>query len=122
MGSLLESKRLFPCPVCGEALEVKQTKKKKPYVVCDPCGVQLFVRNETGIGRFERLVAQAEQKDVWKHLEDMEDRYRKACPECGKAFWIEPKLVETSWLDGSFKGYRCPEPNCEGIVTEEVKE
>ena len=114
------SNRLFPCPVCGQGLEVRETKKKKPYVVCDPCGVQTFVRNETGIRRFERLVSEAGQRDIWKRLEDLQKRYRKTCPECGKPFWVEPKLVATSWVNGRFEGYRCPEADCEGIAREEV--
>jgi len=34
----------FPCPVCARPLQVKLTKKEKPYVTCDPCGVQVFIR------------------------------------------------------------------------------
>ncbi len=32
-------KRRFPCPVCTDPREVRLTKKDKPYIVCDPCGV-----------------------------------------------------------------------------------
>jgi hypothetical protein len=60
---------------------VRQTKKKKPYVICDPCGVQ------------------------------------QKCPECGKSFWIVPDQIKTSWVDGKFEGYRCPERGCSGAVT-----
>ena len=42
--------RLFPCCVCGEAREVGTTKKNKPYLICDPCGVQVFVEEKTGFG------------------------------------------------------------------------
>jgi len=34
--------RWFPCPICTELREVRITKKKKPYVTCDPCGIQFF--------------------------------------------------------------------------------
>jgi predicted RNA-binding Zn-ribbon protein involved in translation (DUF1610 family) len=37
-------KRMFPCPICGVATDVRITKKDKPYITCDPCGVQVFVR------------------------------------------------------------------------------
>ena len=37
--ALLNGKRMFPCPVCADPREVKLTKKDKPYVVCDPCGI-----------------------------------------------------------------------------------
>lgn len=45
--------RFFPCPVCGEARDVRTTKNGKPYIVCQSCGVQLFVRYAAGIARFE---------------------------------------------------------------------
>ena len=107
---------LFPCPLCGRGLDVRQTKKKKPYVVCDFCGVQLFVRNKSGMQCFERLVENAEQRNIWERLADLETRYRRKCPNCGKAFWIVPSLVKTSWMDGTFEGYRCPERGCSGVV------
>ncbi len=110
------TRRLFPCPVCGQGLEIRETKKDKPYVVCDPCGMQLFVRNETGISRFERLVNSAEQRDIWKRLEDLQQRYHKKCSKCGKEFWITPEQIKTSWMDGSFVGYRCPEKGCDGMA------
>ena len=111
------SRRLFPCPVCGQGLVVKETKKDKPYMVCDPCGMQLFVRNATGIARFERLLSSAEQRDIWKRLEELQQRYRRKCPECGKEFWIAPDQIRTSWVDGTFSGYRCPEKGCGGVVS-----
>ena len=112
----LTTPRLFPCPLCGQGLRVKETKKDKPYMVCDPCGMQLFVRNAMGIARFERLVTSAEQRDIWKRLDDLQQRYRRKCPECGKDFWITPDQIKTSWVDGSFAGYRCPEKGCDGVV------
>ena len=44
----------FPCPICGEKLDIRTDKKEKPYMVCEPCGVQVFVRNRRGI---EKLAA-----------------------------------------------------------------
>jgi len=49
-------KQMFPCPVCTEPREVRETKKSKPYLICDPCGVQVFVRGPAGIGEFNRLL------------------------------------------------------------------
>ncbi|MFQ5876058.1 MAG: hypothetical protein ACE5JL_19970, partial [Dehalococcoidia bacterium] len=46
----------FPCPLCGSRREVKETKKGKPYLVCDHCGVQLFVRYKEGIVRLRERV------------------------------------------------------------------
>lgn len=40
---------LLPCPLCERDLNIKLSKKNKPYVVCDLCGVQLFIRKKEGI-------------------------------------------------------------------------
>ena len=47
--------KTVPCFLCGQSREVKTTKAGKPYVQCDPCGVQVFVRRAEGM---ERLAAQ----------------------------------------------------------------
>ena len=115
-------KQQFPCPVCSGPLEVRQSKKDQPYVVCDYCGIQMFVRNPTGIRAFDQQVVNADRKGVWENLAEMEKRYRKRCPECGVKFWIEASQIETSRFDGKFVGFRCPEESCTGIVKgEEVK-
>lgn len=114
-----EKKRLFPCPVCGEGLEVRESKKGKPYVVCNGCGVQMFVRTEPGIRRFEKLVAEAEARNIWARLNDLEQSYRKQCPKCGKRFWASTKLIKTSWFSGGFVGYKCPEDDCDGVAKPE---
>lgn len=107
---------LFPCPLCGKPLDVRQSKKKKPYVICDPCGVQLFIRSKAGMMSFERLVRDAEQRNIWRRLDDLQGRYQRECPKCGKAFWIIPDQIKTNWVDGKFEGYRCPERGCDGVV------
>ena len=98
----------FPCPVCTRPLPVKITKKDKPYVTCDPCGVQLFVRGPVGIEEFNRLIERGNRDGLLDRLKDMEQRYRLSCEECGSRFWIEPRLIKTSAFDGSVKGFRCP--------------
>ena len=111
--------RLFPCCVCGESREVRTTKKGKPYMICDPCGVQMFVRVETGIRRFEQLVADAEENNIWKRLAELPQRYQFQCPKCRKKFWLTPELIKTSWASGKLEGYRCPDPGCGGIAKPE---
>lgn len=112
----LNGKKSFPCPVCAVSREVRTTKKRKPYLICDPCGVQLFVRGPGGIAEFSRLVEQGERDGVSTRIEEMEDRFRLTCPECGNKFWAEPKLAKTSTFDGSLKGFRCPQKGCGAIV------
>ena len=118
----LNGKRMFPCPVCTEAREVRITKKDKPYVVCDPCGIQLFIRGPFGIDAFNRLVDQANGEDLWAKLAEMERRYHLKCSECGGRFWIEPELVKTSIFDGSLQGFQCPQKNCGATVKWEKKQ
>lgn len=110
-------KRMFPCPVCTNPREVRVTKKDKPYITCDPCGIQVFVRGPAGIAAFERLVDSARGEDLWTRVKDMERRYHLTCPECGLQFWIEPGLAKTSIFNGSLLGFRCPQKDCEAVVT-----
>jgi len=44
----------LPCPLCGKRMGIRISKKSKPYCICFDCGMQLFVRNETGIDRLQR--------------------------------------------------------------------
>ena len=43
------TKRMIPCFLCGNGVEVKIDKRGKPYFMCNPCGVQAFVRCKPGI-------------------------------------------------------------------------
>ncbi len=46
----------LPCCLCGEELNQRITKNKKPYFVCDACGTQFFVRRKQGIKKLEQLL------------------------------------------------------------------
>lgn len=118
----LSGKRMFPCPVCTEPREVRVTKKTKPYLICDPCGVQVFVRGPAGIAEFDRLCERANHDGLIGRMEEMETRCRLTCPECGNKFWIEPGLIRTSGFDGSLKGFRCPKKGCGGLAPWKKKE
>jgi transcription elongation factor Elf1 len=120
--AVANGKRMFPCPVCTEPREVRVTKKDKPYLVCDPCGIQVFVRGPAGIGEFNRLLERTNNDGLLTRLKEMERRYRLTCPECGCRFWIEPELTKTSTFDGTLKGFRCPEKDCGAIVPWKKKE
>ena len=109
-------KQMFPCPVCTQAREVRVTKKGKPYLICDPCGVQVFVRGPAGIEEFKRLLERTSNDSILTRLEEMERRYRLTCPDCGYEFWAEPKLIKTSVFDGGLKGFRCPQKDCDATV------
>jgi hypothetical protein len=46
----------YPCLTCGDPLEIRPTKKGKPYWKCDQCGNQTFIRGKLGIARLIRMV------------------------------------------------------------------
>jgi transcription elongation factor Elf1 len=104
----LGGKRMFPCPVCTDPREVRLTKKKKPYLTCDPCGIQVFIRGPAGIAAFHRLIERAEENDLWTRLAEMERLYRLKCAKCATRFWAEPDQIKTSLFDGSLRGFACP--------------
>jgi DNA-directed RNA polymerase subunit RPC12/RpoP len=112
----------FPCPICAGVREVRLTKKNKPYITCDPCGIQVFVRGPAGIIEFNRLIEQSEHADLFTRLEEMDRRYRLSCPKCGFKFWAERRLVVTSKFDGGFKGFRCALNSCGALVPWEGKQ
>ncbi len=106
----------FPCPVCLKPLDVRMSKRKKPYVICSPCGVQMFIRERAGIETFSALVEQGLKADVLTRVGELEQRYRLKCPVCTTSFWANPQLAGTNWLNGKLSGYHCPEKNCQGVV------
>jgi hypothetical protein len=54
----------LPCFLCGAKLDKRTTKKRKPYFVCDLCGIQLFVRRDHGIQLLEKLLRDAAKNEI----------------------------------------------------------
>ena len=44
---------IIPCFLCGGAIEVRNSKKNKPYFICDPCGLQAFIRRDRGVDKLK---------------------------------------------------------------------
>jgi hypothetical protein len=61
----------IPCFLCSTDLEIRSDKHKKPYFICDHCGVQAFVRKDTGIAQLEKLLRNLRTQDFQfaKHKE-----------------------------------------------------
>ena len=58
----------LPCLLCVEKLEKRTDKNGKPYFVCNPCGIQLFVRRPHGIKLLDNLLADAARNEIpFKH-------------------------------------------------------
>ena len=53
----------MPCVLCSKELELRRDKHKKPYFVCDSCGVQIFVRGRQGIENLEELIKTLRERD-----------------------------------------------------------
>ena len=48
-------KSTFPCPLCGAALDLRESRVRKPYCVCNSCGIQIFFRGKIGISKLREL-------------------------------------------------------------------
>jgi hypothetical protein len=53
----------IPCFLCVQELTQRTDKNRKPYFICDPCGVQIFVRGRQGIKNLSQLIATLKEKD-----------------------------------------------------------
>jgi DNA-directed RNA polymerase subunit RPC12/RpoP len=54
----------LPCFLCGASLDKRTDKNRKPYFVCNPCGIQLFVRRQHGIRLLEKLLRDAAKNEI----------------------------------------------------------
>lgn len=71
----------LPCPVCSKPMQVRIAKTQKPYFMCNPCGVQLFVRRPEGMDRLtERLKIFEERRGAFEladaSVAELESRLR----------------------------------------------
>lgn len=51
------------CILCGQELRQRKDKNGKPYFICDPCGMQIFVRGRQGIENLAQLIATLREHD-----------------------------------------------------------
>ena len=91
-----DSTEYFPCPICFEMLEVRYSKRSKPYLTCNDCGVQLFVRGKEGIKKFKNLISDYNYKVKSQKLIQLIDYYNRlkeelAEIEANKPFFGEDK-------------------------------
>jgi hypothetical protein len=54
-GSTWEGK-VFPCCVCSADLDIRRSKRAKPYCTCVQCGIQIFFRGKMGILRLIEIL------------------------------------------------------------------
>jgi chaperonin cofactor prefoldin len=53
----------IPCFLCSQELGQRKDKNQKPYFVCDPCGVQIFIRGRQGIKNLSQLIETLKERD-----------------------------------------------------------
>lgn len=56
--------QFLPCLLCTAKLERRRDKNGKPYFVCNPCGIQLFIRRQHGIALLEKLLRNVEKNEL----------------------------------------------------------
>jgi hypothetical protein len=63
----------IPCFLCGNQLETRTDKNKKPYFICDPCGLQAFIRRNRGIQKLGEyvLASSKHQQKIKAHEEKL---------------------------------------------------
>jgi predicted RNA-binding Zn-ribbon protein involved in translation (DUF1610 family) len=109
-------------------LDIRKSFKDKPYVVCDSCGMQLFVRKDDGIAALNKIssggsaASNASTEKLREKIRSLEKLVLRTCPECGAEFKIREGLIKTSWLDGRFQGFKCPKDGCKGIALRQSEE
>ena len=55
--------KVIPCFLCSQELMQRKDKHSKPYFICDPCGVQIFIRGRQGIKNLDELLATLREHD-----------------------------------------------------------
>ena len=56
--------QFLPCFLCGAKLERRFDKHHKPYFICNPCGIQLFIRREHGINLLDKLMRDVAKNEI----------------------------------------------------------
>lgn len=56
--------QFLPCLLCTEKLEKRIDKNRKPYFVCNPCGIQLFIRRQHGIALLDKLLRDVAKNEI----------------------------------------------------------
>ena len=55
--------RMVPCFLCKRDLDIRFSKKNRPYTVCTECQTQTFIRGNKGFQRLVTLVRKQEGQE-----------------------------------------------------------
>jgi hypothetical protein len=93
----------LPCFLCGKQLDQRTDKNNKPYFICNPCGMQVFIRRELGIQKLEELIRNLkdgklplrthtrvlyEVQAILSEMDDLKAEIKRLDGEIG-FFWID---------------------------------
>jgi chaperonin cofactor prefoldin len=93
----------LPCFLCGKQLNQRTDKNNKPYFICNPCGMQIFIRREQGIQKLEELIRNLKEgglplkthtqvlyevQAILSEMDDLKAEIKRLDGEIG-FFWID---------------------------------
>lgn len=55
--------KIVPCFLCKRELDIRFSKKDRPYTVCTECQTQTFIRGRQGM---EKLAGLAKEQNEWE--------------------------------------------------------
>jgi len=102
---------VLPCILCGKQLDQRTDKNKKPYFVCDPCGIQLFVRRQQGIEKLAQLIRSLNEHDlpirqhaqslyevqaILSEIDGLKTEIKKLDGEIGFSLWTKTRCTLAS--------------------------
>lgn len=55
------------CPICLDKVEVRESRKKKPFIRCDRCGLLMFVNKPFAIKKLREAASKKDSNkdDSW---------------------------------------------------------
>ena len=93
----------LPCFLCGKQLNQRTDKNNKPYFICNPCGMQVFIRRELGIQKLADLIRNLKEGElplrthtqvlyevqaILSEMDDLKAEIKRLDGEIG-FFWID---------------------------------
>ncbi len=55
--------KVIPCFLCKRDMDIRFSKKDRPYAVCNECQMQIFIRGRKGLKKLTEL---AKEQDEWQ--------------------------------------------------------
>jgi hypothetical protein len=105
------SSQIIPCFLCQQDIEIKSSKRGKPYLVCNSCGIQTFIRGKKGIKLFSDLITSINTKEN----QEFNSRFLQLTALQGKINKFKAKRDKIK-NDAAFWELMFPDKNRETII------